>query len=287
MIASIPQSRAFQRTYKAYISIFFVFLMAPLVVVAAFSFNDSLFPSLPWQGFTLDWFFADNVERQGLFHDDKIMESLGTSILVAACVAILSVLLALSNAFLFERQNFRGKSFLYSLMLIPLVIPGVILGISILAFGSNVANGLEDNHGIELEFLRPGLTMVILGQFAFISTICTLVISARLRKFDIQLEEAALNLGASRFDVFRTITLPWLKPALIGSAIVAFLMSFENFNTTLVLVGSDAPLTITMFDRMREGSTPVLNAVSLLLMLASGALALLSIFVQRKEPGQA
>ncbi|MTI14499.1 ABC transporter permease [Sansalvadorimonas verongulae] len=286
MIASIPQSRAFPRTYLAYVTVFFVFLMAPLLVVAVFSLNDSLFPSLPWQGFTLDWFLADTPERTGLFHDKRIMASIGVSLIVASCVAVLSVLLAISNAFLFERQSFRGKSLLYSLMLVPLVIPGVILGISVLAFGSNVANGLEDNYGIDLEFLRPGLTMVILGQFSFISTICTLVISARLRKFDIQLEEAALNLGASRFDVFRTITLPWLRPAIIGSVIVAFLMSFENFNTTLVLVGSDAPLTITMFDRMREGSTPVLNAVSLLLMVASGGLALLSIFVQRKQPGR-
>ncbi len=283
MIASIPQSRAFQRTYQAYVVLFFLLLAAPLVVVAIFSFNDSLFPSPPWGGFTLDWFFADSHRRTGLFYDEGILESIWISLIVAAAVAVLSVLLALSNAFLFERRDFPGKQLLYSLMLVPLVIPGVILGISILAFGSNIANGIEDNWGYDLEFLRPGLTMVVLGQFAFISTICTLIISARLRKFDIQLEEAALNLGASRWEVLWTITLPWLKPALVGAGIVAFLMSFENFNTTLVLVGSDAPLTITMFDRMREGSTPMLNAVSLLLMVASGGLALLSIFVQRSE----
>ncbi len=285
MIQSIPQSRLFQRTYTAYVVLFFIFLLAPLMVVALFSFNDSLFPSLPWQGFTLDWFFGESSPKRGLFNDGAIMESLWVSLVVAFFVAVASVGLALTNAFLFERRNFPGKSFLYSLMLVPLVIPGVILGISVLAFGSNIANGMEDNWGIELDFLRPGLVMVVLGQFAFISTICTLVISARLRKFDIQLEEAALNLGASPFEVFMTVTLPWLKPALVGSAIVAFLMSFENFNTTLVLVGSDAPLTITLFDRMREGSTPVLNAVSLLLMVASGGLAVLSLFVQRKEPG--
>ncbi len=284
MIPSIPQSRTFRKTYAAYVALFFLFLMAPLIVVALFSFNDSLFPSLPWGGFTLDWYLSDTNERIGLFHDGRILESIGTSLLIAAFVAVLSVSLAVSNAFLFERYNFRGKQFMYSLMLLPLVIPGVILGISVLAFSSSIANGLEDNWGIDLEFLRPGMLLIILGQFAFISTICTLVVSARLRKFDIQLEEAALNLGASRFDVFRTIILPWLKPALVGSVIVAFLMSFENFNTTLILAGSDSPLTITMFDRMREGSTPVLNAVSLLLMVASGVLALISVFVQRKRP---
>ena len=124
---------------------------------------------------------------------------------------------------------------------------------------------------------------MIIGQFAFITTITTLVISARLRKFDVSLEEAALNLGASRRAALWTVTIPFLKPALVGAGIVAFLMSFENFNTTLMLVGSDAPLTIAMFDRLKQGSTPVLNALSLLLMVVSGGLALLSVFVQRDK----
>ncbi|KEQ11321.1 ABC transporter permease [Endozoicomonas montiporae] len=285
MIPSITQSLAFTRTYTAYVALFFLFLLVPLLVVALFSFNDSLFPSLPWEGFTLDWYVSDSTERTGLFHDDRILESIGTSLMIAATVAVLSVALAISNALLFERHDFRGKQFLYSLMLLPLVIPGVILGISVLSFSSTIANGLEDRWGMDLEFLSPGILLVVLGQFAFISTLCTLVMTARMRKFDIQLEEAALNLGATRFEVFRTITLPWLKPAVIGSAIVAFLMSFENFNTTLVLAGSDSPLTVTLFDRMREGSTPVLNAVSVLLMIGSGLLALISILVQRKKFG--
>jgi spermidine/putrescine transport system permease protein len=100
------------------------------------------------------------------------------------------------------------------------------------------------------------------------------MISARLKRFDQTLEEAALNLGASHVAVLGTITLPYLRPALIGSAAISFLMSFENFNTTLMLVGSDAPLTVMMYGRMREGASPVLNAVSLFLMLASAALAL-------------
>lgn len=125
--------------------------------------------------------------------------------------------------------------------------------------------------------------MVVLGQFSFIATIATLVISARLQKFDRSLEEAALNLGATPLTAIRTITVPFLLPAIVGATVVAFLMSFENFNTTLMLVGSDAPLTIAMFDRLKEGSTPLLNAVSLLLILGSSVLALFVIFVQRKK----
>jgi len=119
------------------------------------------------------------------------------------------------------------------------------------------------------------LPLVVLGQFSYIVSIATLTIAARLKRIDITLEEAAFNLGASRRDVFLTIMLPYLKPALLGAGAIAFLMSFENFNTTLMLVGSDAPLTIMMYGRMREGASPVLNAVSLFLMVASMLLALL------------
>jgi len=163
-----------------------------------------------------------------------------------------------------------------------LVIPGIVLGISILVFSSTVANGAWDAMEWDIEVLRPGMLLVILGQFSFITTIATLVITARLQKFDLTLEEAALNLGADRLTAVWTITIPYLVPALVGAFVVAFLMSFENFNTTLMLVGSDAPLTIAMFDRLKEGSTPLLNAVSLLLMVGSSLLALVLIAFQRR-----
>jgi spermidine/putrescine transport system permease protein len=171
------------------------------------------------------------------------------------------------------------------MMVLPLVIPGVILGISILLLASNIANGAEEALSLDLDFLRPGIVLVVLGQFSFITTITSLVIIARLRKFDASMEEAAYNLGASRARVLRTITLPFLFPAMAAAGIVAFLVSFENFNTTLFLVGSEAPLTITMYDRMvKVGSTPVLNAVSFFLMVGSALLALVSILVQRDKP---
>jgi spermidine/putrescine transport system permease protein len=193
---------------------------------------------------------------------------------VAGWVTALSVLVGTANAFVLERTAFRGKAALSLLMLAPLVIPGVILGISILAFASRLAQLADDLFGLELGFLRPGLPLVVLGQFSYIVSIATLTIAARLKRFDTTLEEAAFNLGASRVAVFTTIVLPYLGPALIGAAAISFLMSFENFNTTLMLVGSDPPLTVMMYGRMREGASPVLNAVSLFLMLGSAALAL-------------
>jgi spermidine/putrescine transport system permease protein len=275
MIASLPRPLWLRASTVVYGVAFFAFLFLPLVIVAVFAFNDAPYPAPPWRGFTLDWFVGhDGSGRTGLFADSAMLGSLWTSVIVAGWVTTLSVLVGTANAFLIERTQFRGKQALSLLMLAPLVIPGVILGISILAFASRIANLADDLWGLELEFLRPGLPLVVLGQFSYIVSIATLTITARLKRFDVTLEEAAYNLGASRAAVLWTITLPYLKPALIGSAAISFLMSFENFNTTLMLVGSDSPLTVMMYGRMREGATPVLNAVSLLLMVASAVLAL-------------
>lgn len=276
MIPSLPRSLPSRIASGGYVIAFFMFLFVPLVVVAVFAFNDANYPAPPWRGFTLDW-FAGGHGRTGLFTDQPLLRSVGTSIVVAMAVTLLSVIVGTANAFVLERAQFRGKSALSMLMLAPLVIPGVILGISILAFASRLAALADDVFGLELDFLRPGLPLVIIGQFSYIVSIATLTIAARLRRFDTTLEDAAFNLGASRAAVLRTIVLPYLKPALIGAAAISFLMSFENFNTTLMLVGSDPPLTVMMYGRMREGASPVLNAVSLLLMVASALIALLVI----------
>ena len=275
MIPSLPRPAWLRVSTAGFLAVFLVFLFLPLVVVAVFAFNDAPYPAPPWHGFTLDWFLGNEAKgRVGLFYDDDLLASIWTSFVVACWVTVLSVAVGTANAFLMERAKFPGKSALSMLMLVPLVIPGVILGISILAFASRIADFASDMFGWQLDFLRPGLPLVVLGQFSYIVAIATLTISARLKRFDRTLEDAALNLGASRPAVLRTITLPYLRPALIGSAAIAFLMSFENFNTTLMLVGADSPLTIMMYGRMREGATPVLNAVSLFLMVASALLAL-------------
>ena len=275
MIRSLPRPAWLRTGTVVYAVLFFAFLFLPLAVVAVFAFNDAPYPAPPWRAFTLDWFLGNlQVKRVGLFADQALLASLWTSVVVALWVTVLAVLVGTANAFLLERTRFPGKSALAMLMLAPLVIPGVILGISILAFASRLAQFADDTFGLELEFLRPGLPLVVIGQFSYIVSIATLTISARLKRFDITLEEAAYNLGASRVAVLWTVTLPYLRPALVGAGAISFLMSFENFNTTLMLVGSDPPLTVMMYGRMREGATPVLNAVSLFLMVASAVLAL-------------
>jgi spermidine/putrescine transport system permease protein len=283
MIRSLPNSRAYTLTFKLYILLYFSFLFAPLLITCVLAFNDSQFPSLPWKGFSLDWFTGNTTERVGIFHDDINLSSIWVSAQVAFFVTLLSVSVGTCGAFLFEQENFRFKQALYFLMLAPLVIPGVILGISILLFSNTLGMFFENNWGVDVGLFRPGFWLVVLGQFSFIATLVTLIVSARLKKFDRTLEEAAMNLGANRFEVIWFITLKFLRPAIIGAAAVAFLMSFENFNTTLFLVGSEATLPINLYLQVRDGSTPVINAISFLLIVGTSLAAVANLYFSKKE----
>jgi spermidine/putrescine transport system permease protein len=283
MIRSLPNSHRYLYSYKLYMGLYFAFLFAPLVVTCVLAFNDSQFPALPWKGFTLEWFTGDLPNRVGIFHDRLNLESIWVSVRVAFFVTLLSVTVGTCASFLFEQEEFPFKSALYFLMLAPLVIPGVILGISILLFSNTLGLYFEDSWGIDVPLFRPGFWLVVLGQFSFIATLVTLVVSARLRKFDRTLEEAALNLGANRFEVIWHITLKFLRPAIIGAAAVAFLMSFENFNTTLFLTGSDTTLPINLYLQVRDGSTPVINAISFLLIVGTSLAAVANLYFSRKR----
>ena len=283
MIRSLPNSKAYTVSFKLYVLLYFVFLFAPLAVTCVLAFNDSQFPSLPWKGFSLEWFTADRPERVGIFHDQINLDSIWVSAKVAIFVTLLSVSVGTCAAFLFEQEDFRFKPFLYFLMLAPLVIPGVILGISILMFSNTLGTFFEETWHIDVGLFRPGFWLVVLGQFSFISTLVTLVVSARLKKFDRTLEEAAANLGANRFEVICHITLKFLRPAIIGAAAVAFLMSFENFNTTLFLVGAEPTLPINLYLQVRDGSTPVINAISFLMIVGTSLLALANLYFSKKK----
>lgn len=283
MIRTLPSSKAYRRGFTVFVILYFVFLFAPLVVTMVLAFNDSMYPSLPWEGFTLDWFFGDGPQKIGLFNDQTNLRSLGTSFKVAIAVTIISTFLGTCAAFLFEQEKFRFKNALYFLMIAPLVIPGVILGISILMFANSIGLVVEDLFDIYVGFLGPGFWLVVVGQSSFISTIVALVVSARLKKFDRTLEEAAYNLGASRAAVLWFITLKYLRPSIFGGAAMAFLMSFENFNTTIFLVGSQATLPINMYMQVRDGSTPVINAISFLLIVGTSIFAVANLYTGNKK----
>ena len=150
-------------------------------------------------------------------------------------------------------------------------------------FANTVGVAIENLFGVYATWLVPGFWLVVLGQSSFISTIVALVVSARLKKFDRSLEEAAYNLGANRAQVLWFITLRYLRPSIIGGAAVAFLMSFENFNTTIFTVGSQATLPINMYMQVRDGSTPVINAISFLLIMGTSIFAAANLYMKNRK----
>jgi spermidine/putrescine transport system permease protein len=262
--------------------LYFFFLFAPLLITCILAFNNSMIPTLPWKGFTLDWFFGTG-KKTGFFHDPINLRAFGVSFRLAIAVSLMSTAMGTCAAFLFEQENFPLKNVMYLLMIAPIVIPGVILGISILSFTTTVADFFKNNFGIRLDFIRPSFWLVAFGQFSFISTYVCMVVSARLKKFDRTLEDAAYNLGANRFQVIWYITLKYLRPSIIGGLALSFLLSFENFNTTMFLVGAEFPLPIALFNRVRDGSTPVINAISFLLIFATSVCAMVNLILSRKK----
>ncbi len=283
MIRTLPNSPLYKYTYRVYITCFFIFLVMPLLVIAVLAFNDSSDIALPWSGFTLDWFFANTDQRTGLFADTDLMQSIFTSIKTAFYVATISTIVGIAAALLFEEEKFRLKGLLYFLALAPLVIPGVILGISILLTSTLAGTYLEKHFGLEVGFLTPSFWLVVLGQFSFGATYVMLLVGARLKKFDRTLEEAALSLKATRLQSIWYVTIPFLRPAIIGAFVVAFLISFSNFNTTIFLIGSSPTLPVDLYSRIKFSSTPVLNAVSFLIVAFITIAALISLFFNRTK----
>ncbi len=285
MYASSKNSRSLsQILFYVYVILILIFTLGPLVIVTILAFNDNPSASFPWMGFTLDWFKSNTPDRVGLFDDARMMAAIVSSLKVAAAVTIISVILGVNNAFLFVREKFVGREFLYMLMLGPLVVPGVVLGTSILAFSHSIANWMDQalRPGAGL-ILRPGFWLVVLGQVSFVATTTTLVITARLKRFDPSLEEAAMDLGATRTNAIMHITLRFLTPAVVGAAIIAFLFSFQNFNTTYFLIGSDPTVPIILYSRLRFGISPEINAVSVLLMIVTGALGIFAFAFQKND----
>lgn len=282
MIRSLPTTPVYKYGYTLYVTLFFLFLVLPLVAISVLAFNDSDFIALPWNGFTLDWFFSTTDEREGLFADSDLIESIFTSLTTALIVAFMSTIVGTIASLLFEEEEFRLKGLLYFLALTPLVIPGVILGISILLSSTFVGNYVEKSFGVDVELFRPSYWLVIFGQFSFGATYVMLLVSARLKKYDRTLEEAALSLKATRLEAIWYVTIPYLRPAILGAFVVAFLLSFSNINTTIFLVGSDPTLPIDLYSRIRFSSTPVLNAVSFLIVLVISIVAFINFFVTKK-----
>lgn len=253
----------------AYLALFFIYLFLPLVVMGVATFNTSRFPTVtPWMGFTTQWFAA-------LFADGQLWRALWTSLAIGAGVVALAVPIGLSAALLLWRLHSRARTLVYAVMVSPLLTPGVIIGISTLVFWDRWIG------------VGGGLALTVLAQASFIAAYAMLLFMARLQRFDPAQEEAALDLGASHFQVFRRITLPYLMPAVLSAAFIAFLQSFENYNTTIFVRGLETPLTVYIASKVRTGLTPAINALSLILIALTVAGAVVYEILRRREARRA
>jgi spermidine/putrescine transport system permease protein len=253
-----------QIALNVYLAIFFVYLFAPLLVMSLAAFNAYQYPSITqWQGWTLKWFTA-------LADDTRMWQGVIHSLVIATGVILISLPLGLAGALILTRLQSRWNGVLYGIMVSPVLTPGIILGISTLIFWQNFNVG-------------GGKWVATVAQSSFIASYSMLMFMARLQRQDRSLEEAALDLGASPILVFRRITLPFLAPTIFTAAVIGFLQSIENYNTTVFAIGGDWTLVTEIGSRFRFGLSPVINVIGVIFVAITVIAAAIYVLLRQRE----
>lgn len=249
---------------RLYMAVFFAYMFLPLGVMVAAGVNDYSPPSITvWRGFTLRWFSE-------FWADARMWSGLVNSLIIAGAVMALALPMGLAGALLLTQLGRRSAGLVYTVMVSPLLTPGIIIGISTVIFWRNLN-------------VTAGLFTAILAQSAFIASYAMLMFMARLQRQDLTLEEAALDLGATRARAFRRITLPFLKPTIVTAAVIAFLQSFENYNTTIFSIGGNHTLVTEIGARMRFGISPIINAIGILFIIVTVICAVAWALIRQRE----
>ncbi len=260
-----------------FVGAFFLYLFGPLIIMSVTAFNSSAFPRVsPFECFSVEWF---NV----LVNDDKLMLGLRNSLFIGLGVVLISVPIGLAGALMLMQISPRVRSWYYTIVISPILIPGVVLGISTLVFWDRL--GLMFNADYD-SFFYNGIFLTILGQATFISAYSMLVFISRLQRFDSALEEAALDLGATHVQTFRKVLLPFLRPAIGSAAVLAFLASFENYNTTVFTIVSESTLTTVLASKVRYGINPSISALAVIIVVMTLFGAGVYEIMRRREEAQ-
>ena len=260
-----------------YIFLFFAYLFGPLVVMGITAFNTPSYPqAYPFESFTLEWFVK-------LWNDRNMMTGLWNSIVIGFGVVALSVPAGLAASIIMSQIYHRARGLFYLVTISPLLTPGVIIGISTVIFWKDVLGVTEFTKAM----FYKGIILTILGQSSFISAYCLLIFMARLTRFDRAQEEAALDLGASYPQVFWHILLPYMKPAIVSAIVIAFLSSFENYNTTTFAILADKTLVTVLAGQVRQGTTPALSALAVIIIGISLVGAISYEIIKRREQRRA
>jgi spermidine/putrescine transport system permease protein len=227
----------------------YAFLYLPIVVLIVYSFNGNGVGGFPPQHLTLAWYRV-------LFQDSAMWSSVENSLLVALAAVGIAILIGFPAAYSLDRFDFPGKALFRRLILLPLIVPGIVTGISILML--MVAAGVH-----------LSLVTVILGHGTALIAVATTELYAGLRKLDRSLEEAAADLGANGFRTLTSVVLPLMKTSLIGTALLIFTLSMDEIAVTFFLIGRENTLPLEIWSRLRRGVTPEMNAISTLIFLFS------------------
>lgn len=223
----------------------FAFLYLPILVLIIYSFNGESVGGFPPHGWTLRWYSL-------LFDDDALWSSVWNSVIIAISAVIISILIGLPAALALDRASFPGKAIFRRLVLLPLILPGIITGLSLLALFVTIGTKLS-------------LLTVAIGHGTALISVAVTEISAGLQKYDRAQEEASLDLGAGEWQTLWRVTLPNLKLSLVAAALLIFTLSLDEIAVTFFLLGRENTLPLEIWSRLRRGITPEINAVSTLI----------------------
>jgi spermidine/putrescine transport system permease protein len=231
-----------RRLLATWTGIVFVFFYLPIAVLVLFSFNQSKL-NIMWTGFTLDWYAA-------LWRDSVLVRTLQSSLIVATATTVLSVVLGTAGGWLLYRYRYRASGLLETLVFLPMIVPEVILGVSLLILFVTIG-------------LRLGYATIVISHVTFSFPFVMAAVQARLAGLDPALEEAALDLGASPFQAFVKVLIPYLMPAIVSGALMAFTLSLDELIVTYFTASAATrTLPLEIFGRVKKGLDPSLNAIS-------------------------
>lgn len=240
-------------------------LYLPVVVLVIFSFNDNIVTTLPLRSFTLDWY------RKAFSNEDMLRAAMN-SLQVGVLATGLTLIIGTAAAFAIDRTEFPGKAVFKRLVVLPLVLPGIITGISMLNL-------------FRMMGLNLSLTTVILGHATALISVVVTQVYARLLRVNRRVEEASSDLGAKPWQTFLYVVLPNIRSALIGSALICFTLSFDEIPVTFFLTGRENTLPMYIYSTLRKGITPEINAIGTVIVAVSLVLILLSVRMLGEDKG--
>jgi spermidine/putrescine transport system permease protein len=260
----------------------FAFLYLPILILVIYSFNASRFNAV-WSGFTLQWYrslFGQTTDIKGNFANAEVWQALQNSLFIATIATLLAVVLGTAIALALERFRFPGYRILESLLFLPMIIPEISLGISLLVFFTLIFRILENLTGIRLTL---GFPSVIIGHVTFNIAFVTVTVRARLADLDPALEEAAFDLGANEWRTFWRVTFPLILPGVISAALLAFTLSLDDFVVSFFTTGvGTTTLPLFVYGMIKLSVTPAINAISTLMLFASVLLVVSSLTIEGK-----